>query len=397
MINSKYISPAHSLFITVFVVSGCVETFDFESEIESFESALVIEATITNENKQQEILLSRVYKLSGEIPIPEGNAQVKIVDNMNNEYVFVESDLSGLYFSSSPFSAMEGLEYTLVIITSNGAEYNSRPTNLTQFTIIDNVYAARDFNEEENEGVSIYIDSHDSTGNSKYYRFEYEEAYKIIAPRWDEVDYNCSFDDFGNPLLWFSTRTYDEFICYNVVKSKDILITNTLSLEEDKLEKYRIRFLNRDNFIISHRYSIEVRQYIQSRQAHIYYETLKKISQNESLFSENQTGFIEGNVFAVEQHNEKVVGFFEVSSVDKKRIYFNYKDLFPGEFLPPYKAGCSPFTPRPEDLCYALIQNKFWDYNDPPGPNESNVWLVPRECGDCTALGKSEAPEFWID
>ena len=37
------------------------------------------------------------------------------------------------------------------------------------------------------------------------------------------------------------------------------------------------------------------------------------------------------------------VGFFEVSSSDEKRVYFNYADLFLNEDLPPYYVTCDDF------------------------------------------------------
>ncbi len=377
---------------------SCVETFDFESELGTFESILVIEATITNELKKQEILLLRTFKLGEDGPSPESGAKVKVVDDANNEYVFRESDSAGIYISTIAFAAKRRFVYTLQIATNNGKEYSSTSMQLPNETTIDNLYAIRDFNEDGEEGVSIYVDSYDATGNSQYYRYEYEEAYKIISPKWISEDLKCIETEFGVEFV-FQPRPVGELLCFNVVKSKDILITNTLDLMEDRLDQHRVLFLNRNNYIISHRYSIEVKQYIQSREAYVYYETLKEMSQSESLLSENQPGFIVGNISSVAQQSEKVVGFFEVTAVDTKRIYFNYKDLFPGELLPPHATGCEPFSPRPEGLCDALKQGKkFWELFPNHHPVfESFVFLVPGECGDCTTLGETEKPEFWID
>jgi len=386
-----------SVLLVMVVCYNCVETFDYEAEIGSFESALVIEATITNELKHHQILLSRTFQLQESLVQPERNADISIIGNGSTEYVFHETD-PGVYVSDQEFKSLPNNDYILSINTSNGKHYKSSGMQLTKATSLDNLYAERDYNEEGDEGVSIYIDSYDPTGASKYYRHEYEEAYKIIAPRWVSEDLYCE-ELPTHPKFWFETRPYEELICYNVVKSKDILITNTLSLEEDRLQQHRIRFLNRNNYIISHRYSIKVRQYIQSPEAYYYYETLKKTSQSESLLSENQPGYLEGNIRSLDHQNEKVVGFFEVTAVATKRIYFNYKDLFSGEILPPYVVGCTPYSPQLEDLCDDINYNgkKFYDLNVPTGPNESFALLIPRECGDCTALGKTVAPDFWIE
>ena len=50
-----------AFFITIILLlKACIEPFEVETK--SFESALVIEATIINELKHQEITLSRTFK-----------------------------------------------------------------------------------------------------------------------------------------------------------------------------------------------------------------------------------------------------------------------------------------------------------------------------------------------
>jgi len=393
---------------------SCIETYDFESEIETYESALVIEATLTDEQKLQEILVFRAYKLQESDPIPEREAIVKVLDSDHTEYEFKESDNLGSYVSTIPFAAQKNLTYTLSITTNTGKEYSSQPTKLTQMSKMDSLYAVRDFNEDGVEGMSIYVNSFDPSGNSKYYRHEYEESFKIIAPYWTDkdivaVDYT-SFDpvEEGYPVILVE-RPREEQVCYNTVISKAILVTSTVELDEDRLDKFRVRFISRDNYIISHRYSILVRQYVQSRASQAYYESLKLFSESENLFTENQPGFIEGNVFANEKQNEKVIGFFDVSSVDIQRIYFDYDDVFPNEELPPYANNClfdapplyNPFRPDevPPPLLRAVLSGNFKYYRPyiPQSNIEGPVMLVSRSCGDCTVLGKTEAPDFWIE
>ena len=49
---------------------------------------------------------------------------------------------------------------------------------------IEDVYAERIINENNSEGMAIFVDSFDPTGNSRYYRYELEETYRVIAPDW---------------------------------------------------------------------------------------------------------------------------------------------------------------------------------------------------------------------
>jgi len=394
-------------FFTIIILSvamhSCIETFeDFKTE--TFESALVIEATITNELKKQEILLSRTFALEEDGPSPERNADVKVIDDVQNEYIFQETD-SGRYVSTMAFNAKPNRTYSLSIKTNDGRSYTSDQSQLTQATQIDNLYAVREFNRDSIEGVSIFVDSFDPTGNSKFYRYEYEETYKIVAPKYipfEVVFHEGSFTEFD--LL---PRPEQEKICYNTIASNTIIISNTTELNEDRIDRFPVRFLNRNNYIISHRYSILVRQFVQSREAYVYYEALKSFSELENLFSENQPGFINGNVFSENNRDEKVIGFFEVSSVDSKRIYFNYIDLFPDEELPLYAINCGTFiAPQVEVAAFIYplfdhISSGFQYVSVNPSYtgsiHDSPFFLVHRACGDCTALGKTEIPDFWIE
>ena len=407
-----------SLVIISIMVTGCVDEIPLETT--NFESVLVVEATITNENKEQEILLSRSFMLDS-IPVQESNATMVITDDALNSYTFSETE-PGVYKSNSTFAAQPNMNYTLSITTSNGSQYGSTEMQLTQSTSIDNLYIERDFNENGIEGVSVYVDSYDPTGASKFYRHEYEETYKIIAPLYspEELISNgvefpilpANQPNFGSIqelmdfLVTRQLRAEQEQICYNTVASNTIITTNTNNLLEDNLDKYRVRFIGRDNSEIMHRYSILVKQYVQSLEAHTFYETLKTQSLSESVFSETQPGFLTGNVFSENNSNEKVVGFFEVSSVDSERVFFNYSDLFINEELPPYFVQCDDFF-KPDILTVDILSgiwtgsplvqaiNDGFQYFDSEG--DPPYRLVLNVCGDCTNLGNNTVPDFWVD
>jgi hypothetical protein len=144
---------------------------------------------------------------------------------------------------------------------------------------------------------------------------------------------------------------------------------------------------------------------VQSLEAFTYYNILDQLSGSGSLFSQIQPGFINGNIFSTEDRNEKVLGFFEVSSVTEQRIYFNYEDFFPNDDLPPYFIDCRTSTPvivtqggtTPlHDGIEAGIL-KYLSDNNPPAPNEGPYFVVPTACGDCTELGTNVKPDFWED
>ncbi len=385
------------------LLNRCVEPIDIEQSL-NFENAIVIEATITNELKHQEIFLSNSYKFDDDKPLAETNANVQIVDSALNTYIFEEAS-PGKYISMNEFSAQSDIEYQLLITTKEGKTYNSKKEKLPSITKIDNLYPIREMDDFGNDGLSILIDSYDPSGNSMYYRYEYEETYKIIAPYWSPKDLLVS----PTYELYFAPKSKEEQICYNTVLSNDMIQTETNNLSEDRVTKFNIRRISIENPIITTRYSILVKQYIQSLEAYTYYKTVKKLSGSGNVFSQNQPGFISGNIFSVDDRNEKVIGFFELSSVSSKRLFFNYTDLFPNESAPPYFEDCtifatgvgSPPPPKGEEnnLTYVISsgQAKYYSKNLDPEEGEGPYDLVRRACGDCTVLGSNIKPDFWGD
>ncbi len=404
----KHINTIYRLFLLFAIISvlgGCTEEISFKTE--NLESALVIEATITNEIKNHEILLSRTYKFEADGPIPEENATVVMVSE-SGTFNFTENE-SGKYVSTQSFSAQPGLDYVLKISTANGESYSSKPTRLTTTTDIGDLYAERRTNDTEEDGVSIFVDTYDPTGTSQYYRFEYEESYKVVAPKWRANDLVVIDPEWPACSVELVPKTDERRVCFATDTSNTLILGTTANLEEDRLSRFEVRRVNTDNYIIGHRYSILVRQYVQSNEAFSYFSNLQEFSESESLFSQVQPGFFSGNISSETNSEDKVIGFFELTYVSEKRIFFNYNDLFPGVDQPPYVSPCFEFAPvrdqgHPTDECglliTALLNNEisYWMENPEPESIETGPYLmVPIVCGDCTELGSNVAPDFWVE
>ncbi|MCR4031748.1 MULTISPECIES: DUF4249 domain-containing protein [Flavobacterium] len=407
----KYIYKISLFLILTFAISSCTEQYLFQNT--DFESALVVEGTITNEFKNQVIRLSQVYQLEENGPRMEKGANVFILDDQGNEYQFAEKDT--VYESITPFKPEPGRKYQLKIRTSEGKNYTSDEQVLTTETKIDNVTATVE-NINGQRGVQININSFDPSNTSKYYRYEYTETYKIIAPVWDsrEAVMENTPGIPANPIdgipevppgekIVVRPRNRETKTCYSTKKSDYIILNNTNSLSEDRVH-FPVRFISDQSYIISHRYSIFVRQYVQNLAAYTYYKTLKDLSTTGGILSPKQPGFFYGNIKSVENPSEKVIGFFEVSAVSSERIFFNYVDLFPNERLPPYYetdcdirnfVDCEGFPPCNGPQLRGIIRSRelvlvSTNYTDQYG-------MVKPPCGDCTTFSSNIVPPFWID
>lgn len=385
--------------LPILMLIGCTEQYILQTE--TFEEAIVVEATLTNELKIQEIKLSRTYKLEATSQTSESGAQVYVTDSDGNQYDFLEND--GLYQSEIPFKAQVGKRYRLNIITQNGKTYQSESEVLTTENPMQEVIPTV-MQRNGERGVGIVVKSYDSNNTSKYYRYEYVETFKVIAPQWDDERTILTQSATG-PGILVIPRTQETQTCYSTQNSNDIIQTSTNDLSEDRVN-FAMRFISNKNYIISHRYSILVRQYVQSLAAYTFYKTLKETSGSGSILSQNQPGFFYGNMKAIDNPNEKVIGFFEVASVSEQRVFFNYTDLFPGEPLPPYFTKCDI---REYKYCFdfedpdcrgaallSSIGSNSLVYVDSSG-NETYFFMVVPPCGDCTTFSSNIIPSFWID
>ena len=395
------------LILIVITTLSCTEPYALQSN--TFEDLLVIEATITNELKKQEIKISRTFQLEEKEPQVETNAIVYITDDLGNQYNFEESN--GKYISQFEFHAMPERQYQLFVNTNNGKQYTSTREKLTTVNNLTSIEATVK-NKFGVNGVDITANSFDPTNTSKYYRYEYEETYKVIVPFWApdslQIFGNNEFWDLNGNIEYAFTqhqRNGESKTCYKTEYSKEIILENTTQQSEDRIKDYSVRFISQDNYSIANRYSIKVKQYIQSLASHAYYKTLKDIASTGNILSPSQPGFLYGNITSVENNNEKVIGFFDVSSVSEQRIFFNYTDLFPVEPIPPYFYDCqisiydrtklkSPGTTPPDGLTALVINTRsgkiiLFEREDPI------LKMVPPECGDCRTVGSNVVPAFW--
>ncbi len=379
---------------TILCFTTCTE--EFVPKTETFEDLLVVQGNITDELKQHEIFISRTFRFEEEEASGESDAQVIVKDDLQNEYVFEETD-PGKYVSTSAFQAVSDRTYVLSVLTASGKSYESDPVRLPQSVEIDNLYAERMTNENGQEGIGIFIDNTGPSGNASFYRYEFEEVYRFNAPLFNDEDIVILSED---PIIFdFVPRPQNKRTCYKRDASSGIVLTKTENLDENVVSKFMVRFVGTDSYIISDRYSILVHQFVQSRESHAYYENVETFSNSQTLFSQIQPGFINGNINAVNNPDENVIGLFEVTSVSSKRIFFNYRDFFPTENLPPYFEDCSVSSFNgPIGFLTALKTGLFLYGGEVPDEDGNLIsGLVRKACGDCTEIGTNVRPQFWED
>ncbi|MFI1744329.1 DUF4249 domain-containing protein [Thalassobellus sediminis] len=390
-----------------FSIFNCTEKFELETE--DFEDVLVVEATITDELKRHEIKISRTHLLEKDTIVLERNATVKIETSNQDIYNFQDTG-NGLYVSDTEFQVVKDVLYKLVIETVSGKKYVSNEEVLPAKASITNLYSEL-VDIGNDSGVQIFVDTNENLGEAQFFRYEYEETYKIIAPFYTGKDteiFNLRDDAYWD--LTYGLRVYNnpklQEVCYTTNYS-NIILTNTEAISRNRILRFPIRFTSQDNLsVFRERYSILVRQYVQSANAYNFYRILKELGGDVSLLLDNQPGYIKGNINSQQSKQEKVIGYFDVSSVDSKRIYFDYQDL--GIDFPYYFYDCDyqildyalidPNLNINErvKLFFALQEGGAYLYNEKM-PFSDKYAITKRQCADCSTFSSSIKPEFWED
>lgn len=421
--------------ITCIILCGltsCIDELEAENITDVLAGSLVVDARISDRNMEHTIFLSRTFSLEDSEPLPERGAQVSILDETGNRIDFLEKT-PGTYGTNGAAILEHGKAYRLEILTVDGVRYNSEEANLPSKVEVSGLRAEKRINGFDTDGIAILVDTDDGPTTSNHYRYEYEETYKIVAPYqnpfdWDEIDYDINDGDGWEVTV--APRDEQVNICFGTNKSNDIILASTAGLDSSSLDDFQVRFSASDNYAISHRYSVLVKQYHHDINANSFFKLLKDFSSIESVFSNVQTGSLEGNISSENSDVAKVFGYFELSSYSEKRLFFNYEDFYPNEPLPPYLMFCftgAPplypegfhITPTPEGdgfiidgtqgsplidgilaglYGYLADNEDYEDYILREGAGGAAPFLVkPLGCVDCREFGSIAIPEFWTE
>lgn len=377
------------------IIVGCVEPY--KPKTETFESALIVEAMLTSEMKNQQVKLSKAYRLEEDTINYVNNARVTVLSSDGETFNFEYLE-EGLYASEVEFQAEEGNSYQLEI-EHEGKLYRSDEEAISGNSRLNDIVARKVVNDEGETGVGIFAIRYSNPDENEFFRYTYDETYKIVSVYTADKKLILR-----NGLPEVVRIDEERTTCYNTLSSKKGILSSTVYSQNTENEEVFIKFLGVKDKKIQHRYSIEVSQSLISNEAYRFFSALEDLSNSESVFSQNQPGFLKGNIQRIDDPDENVVGYFEVADIATQRIFFDFQDIFDNdERANPYE-GCETSRPIYEDLRF-IIESGDLQYladggpvNNPDPLNPVGPYImVPTSCVDCRVLGSIEKPDFWTD
>lgn len=399
----------------VFVFYTCIDPYS--PNLKESESLLVVDGLLTDENISYQVKLSRTYSEQYSDPVMVSGALVSIRDNNGNEYPLNERT-EGVYKTDSlTFRGTPGMSYTLHIKTSEGSEYESESCFMYPVEPIDTVYYSKDQEITNNgseiqEGIRIFLGTEGSADN-KYFRWTYNEWWKINAP--DPKKYDYINDSTIVPVDQIKQ------ICWGNNKSDEIIIQSIETSLTNRIDNKEILFIptaNSTKMLI--KYCFEINQLSISKKEYEFWNHMQQINESGGDIFEKQPFPIVSNIHNINDQDESVLGYFQVSSVKQKRIYitpddlsalnvslYNYDcdriELGPSDFPPSETPGGGMTF----DRLYRIYVGEIYSFVEPIYKAEKidevyvlklyKLAFAKKACTDCTINGTLSKPDFWIE
>jgi hypothetical protein len=326
---SRYLWGFWGFCVSVLVLGGCIDRYT--PEVAPDEQAnLVVDGAI-NPRGSTVVRLSRTFSINTRQNAPaETRALVVIQDNTGRRYPLTESP-AGTYTSAANTLDV-ARQYQLRITTAPGREYASDLTPIIVTPPIDTLT----WQITPPGGAQIYVSTHATDAAARHYRWEYEETYQFSIV----IGMNGVF-------------------CWRTQSSIEILQGATAQLLTNRVADFPLLTLLPD-LKLRYGYSVLVRQYAQTQSEYDYWERLRKTTQSLGTVNDPLPSRVTGNVHALADPTEPVMGYVGAHTVTEKRLFI----------------GTARFpAPRPESV--------FYDYITPACG-----------CTDCP-LGTKMKPSFW--
>ncbi|WP_460634352.1 DUF4249 domain-containing protein [Larkinella harenae] len=377
----KYLS-----ILLLWLIGSCVDPYR-PPVIEADNTYLVVDGFLNGAGTST-VRLSRTQNLTdGKKPPVEVRAAIRVEAERGGTQNF-EDKGDGSY-TLVDGKLQFGQKYRIHIRTADGRQYESDYVTIKQTPKIDSVTW-----QPQDLGVQFYVTTHDPTNNTKYYRWEYEETWEYYSAFFSRVQYvNKAFE----------YRQEDVNHCWRGDKSTGIFVGSSNQLTQDVINKYPLIFVsNSSSNRLKVRYSLLVKQYALTQEAHEYWQNLKKNTESLGSLFDPQPFQVIGNIRSVTDRNEPVVGYLSGYSVEEKRIFVSSSQLPPWRIPTMYEACLEDTLPlmptREKPSAYEVAEAGGVPIDEVLSTFTGRVIgyrMSSAFCVDCRVSGTNVKPSFW--
>ncbi|WP_353129311.1 DUF4249 domain-containing protein [Parapedobacter pyrenivorans] len=369
------------IIISVCCLLLCQCKDPFSPDIESPKQGyLVIEGFLDTANPT-EIRLTRTRGLQ-ETEIAYENGATVTVETESGSAFNLSFHGDGLY--SAPPLALGTEKARLRIVTAGNVTYLSDFVESKMAPPIDSVTW-----ERRDDGVHVLVNTHDNHNQTHYYFWTYEETWHFRSL------YESHYEYAGDGEV--RVRENDIYNCWSSQRSTGVYLANTTGLSDDRVIGQRLLAIPNLSEKLGVKYSILVKQYALTAEAHQYWEVLQKNTEEMGSIFDPQPSNLESNIRNVDDINEPVVGYISISTMRQKRIFIDNVELKDWEIHVPFYDDCVLTQAGiPEYDKYFRIRDyiPLFHIRDAVGRIVAYTTTFDH-CADCTIRGTNVRPAFW--
>ncbi|RYF96504.1 MAG: DUF4249 domain-containing protein [Chitinophagaceae bacterium] len=370
------------MFLVILAGTACKEVYKPDI-ISSPAAYLVVEGVLNAASGPTAIQLSRTFKLDDSASIQRERNAVVVVEGKDNTTRALTMTADGLY-TSPDLGLVYNNEYRLRITTAGGKEYLSDYVVARKTPVIDSVGFRQD-----DKGVQVYVNTHDVSNDTRYYRWEYDETWEI------HTFYSSSFK-YVNGVVMDRTPADYVSVCWKYDEFSSILLGTTAKLQSDVVYRAPLLFIPNGDEKLAVRYSIMVRQYAMDKPGFEFFEMMKKNTEGLGTIFDPQPSEIRGNIHSTSDPEERVIGYVSAASLEQQRYFISRQQLRNWRFV----EDCPeiPVLNNPDSIRIAYegggsIYNAIYS----PRTGQVSFYLFSTlPCVECPARGGSLIrPTYW--
>jgi hypothetical protein len=355
---------------------GCVEPYELPYSDEDV-GFFVVDGFLDSGNKSATVRLSFAVPLDTSTTANPARKAAVSVEREDGSVISLQETSDGLYTTSSDLIET-GKKFKLRV-SINSKEYISDDVPLKASPILDDVTW-----QAGHRGITIYVDSHDVAGSTRYYQWVYTETWEYNANRYSTMKWN------GSSVVGLKPEDM-VFTCYGTNTSTRVLITSTTSNNHDVVNDFPLAFVPAGSPKLMRLYSIEVEQRAIDAQAYSYWLNVQKTTEGLGGLFDPMPNEVTGNIHNARNSSERVLGYFSGGEVQRKRLFINSDDVPSDLFSWP--------EPCPDEgTSLQQLNGQFANqevYLITAGPSGSYTTSIPI-CVDCRlAGGVTKKPDFW--
>jgi len=389
------------------LLNTCIDPY--YPQLKSYESIMVVEGLISDENRAYTVKISRTIRDQNTIPQPVSDAVVTISEDGN--IFHMQNCGQGIYNSDSlNFRGKPGKIYKLHIVTG-GDEYQSDDCMMLPVPEIDSIYFGKDQelvnnNTQTEEGLRIFLDSRPGENNISY-RWGFEETWEFKIPNPKRYDF---IDDKTIVPVTDIKQT-----CWKSSISGEIIVHGSGSGQNSQIKKQPIWFIasSKSDRLMSE-YSILVKQYSISQAEYEFWNNINKINESGDDIFASQPFPVVSNISNINDPSERVLGFFQVSAVTERRIFIPFSEIVRLHLPFYHSTECERIEKSPAEysstygppMTFQGLYDMFCVNSDyvfiepfynPESHTLEKLVFVKPECANCELTGFPEKPDYWID